>query len=82
VAAATRIAHEDGDVRILKALLKRYRNTNIILSNEILQDIDIRLQHGPSYIQESYRCFVEKIFNQTLMHSTNESEDWASYSEW
>jgi hypothetical protein len=81
-AAAIRIAHEDGDVRILEALLKKYRDTATDLSDEILQDVDCRLQHGPSYMQETYRCLVGEVLHKELVDSTGGTEDWASYSDW
>jgi ankyrin repeat protein len=65
-AAATRIAHQDGDERILEILLKKYRDTNINLDDKMLQDIDIRLQHGPNYIINYYRKFVKEILDKVI----------------
>lgn len=60
-AAADRIAHEDGDERILKALLNKYADDKTKISNDLLIDVDIRLQHGPSYIEEAYKLYIVEI---------------------
>lgn len=68
-AAAMRIAHEDGDIRIIEALLLRYKETRTPLSMDILIDVDIKLQHGPSYLEDKYIKLVTKILGQRIESS-------------
>ena len=65
-AAAIRIGHEDGDLRIIEALLRKYQETSTPLSKSVLLDVDHKLQHGPNYIQEEYKKLVKTILGETI----------------
>ncbi len=78
-AAANRIAHEDGDERILKALLNKYKNQSIMPSSELLTDVAIRLHHGPSYIEDAYKEDVLQILGQTINYPLNTNSEEISW---